>query len=142
MKKTFCRFIFTLLSVSALLIVSACRAIDATKPAQFNGASPLQWSTRMADSEMARRGDKLAWKQGGSARWDYTAGLFTLSLLKLNERTPDTRYVEFTKSAIGSFISADGKIQGYRPDEYQLDALNPGKTVLALWQLTKEERYQ
>jgi unsaturated rhamnogalacturonyl hydrolase len=142
MKKTFYHFFFALFSLVALIVAPACRAIDAAKPAQFNGASPLQWSTRMADSEMARRGDKLAWKQGGSARWDYTAGLFTLSLLKLNERTPDTRYVEFTKSAIGSFIAADGKIQGYRPDEYQLDALNPGKTVLALWQLTKEERYQ
>ncbi len=46
--------------------------------------SPLQWSVRMADSEMARRGDSLAWKDGGTAKWDYTTGLFTLSLLKLN----------------------------------------------------------
>ena len=45
------------------------------------GATPLQWSERMADSEVARRGDTLAWKEGGKAKWDYTAGLFTLSRL-------------------------------------------------------------
>lgn len=142
MKKTFCRFIFTLLSVTALLIVSACRAIDAAKPAQFNGATPIEWSKRMAESEMARRGDKLVWKAGGSAKWDYTAGLFTLSLLKLNERVPNPAYVEFAKSAIGSFIAADGNIQGYRLEEYNIDSIAPGKTVLALYQLTGEERYR
>ncbi len=121
----------------------ACRAVDsAAAPKAFNGATPLEWSKRMADSETARKGDSLAWKEGGKAKWDYTVGLFTLSLLKLNEKIPTPAYVEFTKNAIGSFISDDGSIHGYKPEEYQLDALNPGKTVLALWQLTKEERYQ
>ena len=120
---------------------ASCATSNVSTP-EFSGATPLQWSARLADSEMARRGDKLAWKQGGSAKWDYTAGLFTLSLLKLNERVPTPAYVEFTTNAIGSFIGEDGGIQGYKPAEFQLDALNPGKTVLALWQLTKEERYK
>jgi unsaturated rhamnogalacturonyl hydrolase len=109
---------------------------------EFSGATPLQWSSRLADSEMARLGDTLNWKQGGKAKWDYTAGLFTLSLLKLNTAAPDPRYVTFAENAIGSFISPDGKIQGYRPGEYQLDALNPGKTVLALWLITHDEKYK
>ena len=96
----------------------------------------------MADSETARRGDKLAWRPGRNVKWDYTAGLFTLSLLKLNEKVPTPGYVAFTKDAIGSFVGEDGSIQGYKPDEFQLDALNPGKTVLALWQLSHEERYK
>jgi unsaturated rhamnogalacturonyl hydrolase len=108
---------------------------------EFAGATPLQWSVRMADSTVARRGEKLAFKPGGG-KWDYAAGLFTLSLLKLNEQVNDPRYVQFVEKTIGSFIASDGNIQGYKAAEYQLDALNPGKTVLALWQLTKEERYQ
>ncbi len=114
---------------------------SAAPVASFAGKSPLQWSVRMADSQMKRLGDRLAWTEGGNAKWDYTAGLFTLSLLKLNECETDPARLHFVTNAIGSFISADGKIQGYKPGEYQLDALNPGKTVLALWQLTKEERY-
>src|ERR1022692_4999641 len=51
-------------------------------PEKFSGATPLEWSQRLADSEIARRGDSLAWQPGGKAKWDYTAGLFTLALLK------------------------------------------------------------
>jgi unsaturated rhamnogalacturonyl hydrolase len=107
-----------------------------------SGATPLQWSVRLADSEIARRGDSLAWKPGGAAKWDYTVGLFTLSLLKLNEPVNHPGYVKFAENTIGSFITTNGDIQGYKAAEYQLDAINPGKTVLALWQITHDERYQ
>ena len=91
---------------------------------------------------MTRRGDSLAWKEGGGAKWDYTTGLFTLSLLKLDERVHDPQYVKFAEATIGSFIAPDGSIHGYKPEEYQLDHINPGKTVLALYELTKDERYK
>lgn len=111
-------------------------------PREFGGATPLQWSVRMADSEMARRGDKLVWKEGGTAKWDYTVGLFTLSLLKLDERVHDPRYVAFAEGAIGSFITTDGSIRGYKPEEHSLDNINPGRTALELYRLTGDERYR
>lgn len=128
------------LSIALLGLLAA--PLVACAAETFAGATPLEWSQRLANSEMTRRGDSLAYTPTGKAKWDYTAGLFTLSLLKLNEQKLDAHYVTFTQKAIGSFIAADGSIQGYRPEEYQLDALNAGKTVLALWALTHEERYQ
>ena len=68
--------------------------------------------------------------------------MFTLSLLKLNERVNNPRYVAFAETIIGSFITADGGIRTYKAEEYQLDNINPGKTVLALYQLTGDERYR
>ena len=126
------------------VVVSLCLSSGAkAAPAEpSSSVTPLEWSMRMAESEMARRGDSLEWKAGGKAKWDYTAGLFTLSLLKLNESAPVPGSVDFVKRSIGSFIAPDGEIHGYRPDEYQLDALNPGKTVLELWQITGDERYK
>jgi unsaturated rhamnogalacturonyl hydrolase len=133
------------LCLTALLLAPACRAIDTTPastPKEFGGATPLQWSVRMADSETARRGDALAWRPGRTVKWDYTAGLFTLSLLKLNAEVPTPAYVDFSKDAIGSFIADDGKIQGYKLEEYNIDNVAPGKTAIALYELTKEERYK
>jgi unsaturated rhamnogalacturonyl hydrolase len=118
------------------------QAAAAAAPREFRGAPPLQWSVRMADSEMARRGDKLAWRPGRNAKWDYTAGLFTLSLLKLNQVVPTPAYVEFSQDAIGSFIQEDGSIQGYKLEDYNIDNIAPGKTVIALYELTKEPRYR
>src|SRR6266436_5257303 len=113
------------------LVALVLNAMGTSSPLEIEGGTPLQWSVRMADSEMARRGDSLAWKEGGTAKWDYTTGLFTLSLLKLNERVNDPRYVAFAESAIGSFISTNGMIHGYKFEDYSLDNINPGKTVLA-----------
>jgi unsaturated rhamnogalacturonyl hydrolase len=128
---------------TAFWAVAARSVADAPpRSVDFGGATPLQWSVRMADSEMARRGDTLAWKEGGGAKWDYTTGLFTLSLLKLGERVRDPRYVRFAEGTIGSFITPDGNIHGYKPEEYQLDHINPGKTVLALYELTRDARYK
>ena len=123
-------WLFILPTLVLLFVVGSATAREAEK---FTGPTPLVWSQRLSDSEMARRGDSLAWTPGGKAKWDYTAGLFTLSLLKLNAAAPDARYVAFATNAVGSFISPDGNIRTYKPEEFQLDALNSGKTLLALW---------
>lgn len=109
---------------------------------KYLGLTPLEWSVAMADSEVARLGDKRAWREGRNVKWDYTAGLFTLSLLKLNQYVPDAKFVEFSKDTIGSFVKPDGDIQGYKLDDYNIDNVAPGKTVIALYELTKEERYK
>jgi unsaturated rhamnogalacturonyl hydrolase len=136
-----CRFLHSSFFILTSCLLASCAT--AAAPQKFSGATPLEWSVRLADSEMARLGDKLAWKEGGKAKWDYTASLFTLSLLKLNEQVPDRRYVDFVTNAIGSFILPNGEIQTYKMDEYQLDAVNPGKTMLLLCEtpLTIESRY-
>ena len=141
MEKPFNRSLL-LFSLAGFLSTALHCPADSSLPREFAGATPLQWSVRVADSEIARRGDSLVWKQGGTAKWDYTVGLFTLSLLKLDGQVHNPKYVKFAESTIGSFITPDGGIQGYNVAEYQLDAINPGKTVLALWRITHDERFQ
>lgn len=128
------------LSVALLLLWAGC-ATAAPIPRTFSGATPLEWSQRLAASEMALKGDALVWKPDGKAKWDYSAALFTLSLLKLNAVAPDPGYRTFTESAIGSFIAEDGTIRTYKPEEYQLDAINPGRTILALQRINPQPRY-
>lgn len=132
---------FPLPSLIAFAMVSIGFTAIAKPPTDFDGLTPLQWSVRMADSQMSRLGGKLAWKPTGGGKWDYTAGLFTLSLIKLNEQDPNPSYIAFATNAIGTFISTDGNLEDYHPAEFQLDAINPGKTVIALYQVTKDERY-
>jgi hypothetical protein len=96
----------------------------------FQRKSPLEWSAAMADSETARTGDRLVNKGGARPRWDYTAGLFTLSLIKLGQELDKPEYIEFAEKAIGSFISKEGQIATYRVDvqhrPYQPGQNGPG----------------
>jgi unsaturated rhamnogalacturonyl hydrolase len=128
--------------LAAGLGVPSLGATETAVPGQFNGATPLAWSVRMADSETSRLGDRLAWRAGRKVKWDYTAGLFTLSLLKLDEAVPTPAYVEFCRDAIGSFLQDDGSIRGYKLEDYNIDNIAPGKTVMVLFERTKEERYR
>ena len=120
--------------VMGLLWSSVAGVAAAPVAGQVNGATPLVWSARLADSEMARRAQV-------TPKLDYSMGLFTLALLKLDAVAPDARYLPFAEKAVGSLVSSNGTIQGYKLDEYQLDSLNPGKTLLELWQRTKADRY-
>ena len=133
---------FAQLTIAFAALVSTTIHCPGEATKEFVGATPLQWSVRMADSEAARIGDKLAWRSGRSVKWDYTAGLFTQSLLKLNEKISTPAYVDFAKDAIGSFIAPDGNIQGYKAGEYNIDNIAPGRAVIALYEITKEERYK
>src|SRR5437868_5536894 len=52
-----------LAAICATVLLSASIGFSAEvrSPVDFNGATPLQWSERMADSQMARLDGKLAW---------------------------------------------------------------------------------
>ena len=57
-----CPFVATALWLSA--------TVSAAPELEFNGATPLEWSTRLAKSEMARYGDSLYFEKAPKARWD------------------------------------------------------------------------
>lgn len=121
-------------AVVLLLLSAAGVSTAASVSATYSGATPLEWSVRLANSEITR--------YTNAPKWDYTVGLFSLSLLHLNAATNEPRYVSFAEQKVGSLIDTNGEIRGYKPEEFQLDALNPGKTLLALWQLTHDDRYK
>jgi len=126
------------LSLAVALLVAGVRATRAADaPAgDFNGSMPLQWSERMAQSQIARLGDPV------KSRWDYPTGLFALSLLKLSDATGNTTYTDVATELVGANVTADGNITGYKPGDYTLDSINPGKVVLALYAATHDARYQ
>lgn len=130
--------------LQVLLAWSLCAGLVGaqTEDIAIRGATPLEWSIRMADSQIARDQKKLVYTLGGNARWDYSAGLFTLSLIKLSEKIADPRYISFANTTVGSFIDASGHIATYHREDYNLDNLNGGKTALALYGLTGDERFQ
>ena len=127
-------------SIYALLTLAVPRA--ETAPEAFGGATPLQWSVRIADSEVGRLGNRLFYNGETGAKWDYTSGLFAHSLLQLDARLWVERYQPFVEKLIGSFIEPDGAIHRYKLDDYTIDHIAPGKAVLRLYSLTGDERYR
>jgi unsaturated rhamnogalacturonyl hydrolase len=124
------------------LLAASCRHTEMPASRLVQGLTPLEWSARMAHAQMTREGDGLQWSETGRKKWDYAAGLFTFALLKLNEAQPDSRYVKFSEAWIDSFITPDGTIRTFKTEEYNIDSINPGKTLLALWKVNEKKHYR
>lgn len=136
------KLLFALLAASVLPASLPLRAAT-VPPTKFNGASALEWSRRMADSEMARRGDSMFLGGAPRARWDYTTSLMGLALLKLADRTGHQPYADYGAKTVESFIGPDGSIATYKMEEYNIDMIPPGKVLLHRWeQGHRDERFR
>jgi len=97
----------------------------------------------MADSEMVRLGTSL--ESGGSnplARWDYSTGVLALAMVRLGEEVHNDSYIQFGTRAVASHVRADGAIQGYLLNDYNLDNIQPGNVLLmALDRGTADDAY-
>lgn len=102
------------LVVSASLLSLPGRAQSLNAPPDY-GATPLEWSIRMADSEIAREGDNLDYnaKKKGPA-WGYTTGLYADALVRLSQETRQPTYTASAEKIIGSYISPKGKIATFK----------------------------
>ncbi len=120
---------------AGLLLAISVAPMGAAEVAKFNGATPLEWSVKMADAEMARLGDRHFF--GGSnprARIDYTTSLFGTALIKLAEPTGNQAYADYGLKFGSSFVAADGSIHTYKQEDYNIDNIPPGKVLLLGWE--------
>ncbi len=92
------------------------------------------WSVRMADSAMARY-------PLDQAKWHYEHGLLLKSLEPVWRVTGAVKYWHFIHDTIDLFVDADGGLCTYRLEEYNLDQINPGKSLFTLWHSTGDRRY-
>ncbi|HEY3053224.1 MAG TPA: glycoside hydrolase family 88 protein, partial [Thermoanaerobaculia bacterium] len=100
------------------------------------------WSARMADSVMKRTPDPLWLDATERPRWEYTPGLVLKAVLDVAQRTLDDRYWNYVKSYYDGMISADGTIRDYKLEDYNLDRINPGKPLFALYEKTHDAKYR
>ena len=118
----------------SLLSLGAALALGAAGPDKFDGATPLEWSRRLADSEMKRIGtgyDAGGTLDGRSARWDYAPSVLALGLVRLGEETRNDAYISYGTRMVASHVNADGTIKGYKAEDYNIDNIPPGKVLLA-----------
>ncbi len=106
-------------------------------PQIFSGVQPLEWSVRMAKSEMARRADTMFYP-APTAKWDYTRGFLALSLMKLGQRMDDPTLSAYGARIVESFVTPEGGIATYQLQEYNIDMLPPGRALLLRYEQTKD----
>lgn len=111
-------------------------------PAMAQDKSKTAWSVRMADSDIKRNPEAWMLDFAKKPFWGYCQGLVCLSLQKLWEYNGDIKYYEYVKKYADDLILADGTITTYDKEKYNIDAVNSGKILFAIYEKTKEAKYK
>jgi unsaturated rhamnogalacturonyl hydrolase len=93
------------------------------------------WSVRMTESVMKRHVPL-------TDRWRYEYGLILKAIERVWSTTEADRFYRYVKENVDRFVGPAGEIDTYRPQEYNLDQINPGKLLFSLYERTGDERYR
>ena len=97
--------------------------------------SDQPWFMRMADSMLQRH-------VAAAAEWHYEHGLLIQAIDQVGRATGEARFRDHAKATIDLFVEPSGGIRTYRLEDYNLDQINPGKQLFALYRDTGDERYK
>ncbi len=91
--------------------------------------------------------ERTAWnlekiREGKKTTWNYIDGCMITALLEMERITGDQRYFAFAESFIDAFVLDDGGIRTFEPDKYNLDDINEGRVLFALYERTGKEKYR
>ena len=81
-------------------------------------------------------------KSGKAAGWNYIDGCMILALLETYRATGEKKYYDFADAFIDHRVKEDGTIMGYSVEEYNIDSVNAGKTLFALYEMNGKEKYR
>ncbi len=76
------------------------------------------------------------------ANWNYEIGVVLMGFERLAKHTGDNTYMDYTKHIIDHFINEDGSIKTYVMEEYNSDMVPPGRQLLHLNEMYKDEKYK
>ncbi len=98
-----------------------------------DGKSRQPWSVRMADQVMKCNPHPWTIDPSNQDEWEYTYGLVLKAMLDSWKRTGNENVLQYVRSYYDRFIQADGTIMTYRPEDYNIDRINPGKPLFELY---------
>jgi unsaturated rhamnogalacturonyl hydrolase len=80
--------------------------------------------------------------QSNSKKWNYEQGLMMEAFYRLFDFTHKNEYSDYIKKNLDYYVDVDGKIKTYKLEDQNLDNISPGKALLNMYSLTKNEKYK
>jgi unsaturated rhamnogalacturonyl hydrolase len=103
-------------------------------------AQAHNYSTDMANTVMSIWKDSLS-QQGKPAKWTYDQGVVLEGMKNVWLNTGGGQYFNYIQKSMDFFLDEKGNIRTYRPEEYTLDNVTPGRALLMLYNVTGKEKY-
>lgn len=99
-------------------------------------AQTLPWSQRMANTAMHIWADSLP-----GANWSYDQGVVLQGLQSVWQQSAKAEYFSYIQKAMDRYVGTDGAIRTYKANDYTLDNILPGRSLLLLHQVLNTPKY-
>jgi unsaturated rhamnogalacturonyl hydrolase len=120
------------LAILFVVLVFADKASGQTKPL----------SEQMAATVMDIWKDSLEMQPGKSVKWAYDQGVVLEGIEGIWKRTGNGAYFEYIQKSMDFFVNNDGSIRTYKQNDYNIDNVKNGRSLLLLYKVTKQEKYK
>lgn len=74
-------------------------------------------------------------------QWTYDMGVVLEGIVEVWRNTGDKRYFDYVQGWMDQFVTEDGDIRNYRPEEYNIDHVKNGRSLLFLYKVTGQQKY-
>lgn len=131
------------IALTALLFIFCTISDTVIKAGENNFSKGRKWSTRIAESFLERNPKFIVYDLNPTMqKWNYEQGLMLNSMRQMYLLTKDKKYFSYIKKNLDQDVKQDGSITTYKMSDYNLDQIGPGRALLFIYQMTKEEKYK
>ena len=81
-------------------------------------------------------------REGKKASWNYIDGCMLTALMEMARITGEEHYSDFVRECIDHFVTEEGGIRTFKPEDSNLDDINEGRVLFELYQRTGLEKYR
>ncbi len=132
----------TKLALAAFMVASA-QACGGRNAVPDTIPSTVSWARRIADSFVLRHPDAVTYDSSSpDQKWNYEQGIMLVALERVALHTGDQKYFDFVRKSLDQYVGENGAIRTYKLTDYNLDDVGPGRSLLALYQTTRQERFR
>lgn len=74
-------------------------------------------------------------------RWTYDMGVVLEGMVEVWRNTGDNTYFKYIQDWMDQFVTEEGDIPNYNPNEYNIDHVKNGRSLLFLYKVTGRQKY-
>ena len=94
----------------------------------------------VAITAMQERPDSF-FMEGRPAKWTYDMGVILEGVADVWKQTGNPAYFNYVQKQIDHFVDKDGNIKTYKPEDFNIDNVKNGTSILMLYRVTGKEKY-
>ncbi|HOL31614.1 MAG TPA: glycoside hydrolase family 88 protein [Anaerohalosphaeraceae bacterium] len=123
-------------------IAEAVEGFIVRNDAPSAGRTSGQWSEKMIASVIRQNPQAWMIDFSPSPRWKYAIGVVLKGIWEAGIRSGREDYLQYVQGYYDTLITEDGRIQTYELETYNIDNINPGKTLIDLYQRWPQDKYK